>query len=181
MNDMAIVKRIGLGLVAAILLFLVVGILLPSSRTVERSITIRVPMEIVFTNVNNLKNNVKWDSWTAEDPTLKYTYGEVFEGNGATCSWSSAKSGGGSMVIVESITNSYIKTEIDFKGKGKGKGLWLFKQVNGGVSVTQRYQNIVGRSLMGRYFNVFLDFMIGPYFEKGLANLKRVSEEENSQ
>jgi hypothetical protein len=44
------------------------------------------------------------------------------------------------------------------------------------VSVTLSDEGDLGNNPLSRWFGLFLDRMIGPDFEAGLVNLKRVSE-----
>ena len=52
---------------------------------------------------------------------------------------------------------------------------WQFEPTEEGTRATWANEGEVGYPL-GRYFGLFLDGMMGPDFERGLKNLKRVCE-----
>ncbi len=60
---------IAIGALAA--LFLLVAAFLPSSYTVERAIEINKPPEVVFEQVADLNNYLKWNPWSKMEPTAK--------------------------------------------------------------------------------------------------------------
>jgi len=169
-------KKIGLAIAGIILLLVIVGLFLPSEYALERSITIQAPIDAVFAQVNDLRNWEKWGPWQEEDPTTKITYGDSTIGVGASYSWTSEKSGDGSLVIVESVQNQSITTDLDFGTEGKAQGHWTFEQTDDGVRVTWGMHGDSGYNLIGRYFGMMMDTMVGPYFDKGLANMKEIAE-----
>jgi hypothetical protein len=172
---MKIVKKIIVGLIVFAVLILIIGLSLPKETSIKRSIFIEAPAAAVFENVNNLKNQEKWDPWLAADKTMKLAYGPVAAGKGASASWTGT-SGEGSQTITESVPPSSIKVDLDFKKKGKGKGWWSFQEKGKGVVVTSGFTSIAGNCLVAKYINLFLDPIVGPTMAKGLKKLKEVSE-----
>lgn len=170
---------------AIIAIILVVAAILPSESHVERSITINAPIDLVFDQVNDLRKNFNWSPWAEKDPEMKVEWGEKTSGTGGTYSWSgNSDVGSGTLTIAESVENEIIRNDIDFGEMGTGMGTWTFKPVvaeqdDGSVlqqvEVTWAMDSKLGYPIE-RYFGLFMDDLVGPDFEKGLSNLKQVSE-----
>ena len=171
---MKILKNIVFIIVALIAVMALVGLLLPSTSKIERSVVIQAPAEVVFDQVNDLKKNEAWTPW--KDTTMKITYGPVTEGKGAMSSWSSKNMGNGTMTIVESVPASKIDLDLDFGSMGGAKAFWSFVPEGDGVKVTETMTSDAGMNPAKRWMSLMSDKMVGPYFEKGLAALKTVSE-----
>jgi ribosome-associated toxin RatA of RatAB toxin-antitoxin module len=171
---MKILKNIVIALVVLVAALALIGMLLPSTSKVERSLVINAPAEVIFDQVNDLKKNEAWSPW--KDPTMVLTYGAVTEGKGAVSSWTSKDMGHGSMTIVESNPASAINIDLDFGGMGQAKALWSFTPEGEGVKVTETMVSDAGMNPAKRLMSLMSDKMVGPYFEKGLASLKTVSE-----
>ena len=65
---MVIIKRILIGIVALLVLFFVVGFLLPRDVRVERSVDIDASPQAVFTMVNDFQQFNRWQPWAQIDP-----------------------------------------------------------------------------------------------------------------
>ncbi|MDB5103788.1 MAG: hypothetical protein JWP91_1477 [Fibrobacteres bacterium] len=171
---MKILKNIVLALVVLIAVLALVGLLLPKESKIQRSMVINAPAEVIFDQVNDLKKNEAWSPW--KDPTMKLTYGPVTEGKGAVSMWTSKNMGNGSMTIEESVPATSINIGLDFGSMGKSQALWSFQPENGGIKVTEVMASNAGMNPAKRWMSLFSDRMVGPYFERGLASLKQVSE-----
>jgi len=77
------IKKILLGLVAVIVIFLVVVALRPADFRVERSATIAAPAQALFEQVNDHHNFNKWNPFLKLDPNVKNTYSGPDSGVGA--------------------------------------------------------------------------------------------------
>jgi len=173
---MTLVKRILLALAILVALLVVVALFLPSKYYVERSVAISAPVELIFPYVANVEKQQLWSPWKASDPTRQVTYGPIKEGNGATYSWTSQKSGDGAMVLDSMRPAEAIYASLDFGKRGKSKANYFFASEGNSVKVTEAFSGDAGYNLVGRYFNLAMDKMIGGYFEKGLASLKTLAE-----
>jgi hypothetical protein len=178
---MGIVKKIVIALIVLVVILAAVGSMLPGSYKVERSIVINAPAEIVFDQVNDLKKNEAWSPWKASDSSIRISYGAITAGKGATSSWTSKKSGNGSMTIEESDPGRSLKIDLVFEGQGGGKALWSFTPEGEGVKVDEAMAGDLGRNPFKHLFGLVIDKMIGPYFERGLASLKAVSEQRAAE
>ncbi|MCB1167751.1 MAG: SRPBCC family protein [Leptospiraceae bacterium] len=170
-------KWFGLGFAGLIAILVLVGFLLPSSYRISRSIEIQKSVDEVFPLVNNLKNQQKWSPWREMDPDMKIEWGSVLEGKGAKYSWTGPKSGEGSMEITESIQNEKIVTALDFGQQGQATADFLFEPTgDNSVKVTWGFDGSPGMDLVGRYFGLIMESMLGPDYEKGLSHLKKLAE-----
>ena len=59
-------------------------------------------------------------------------------------------------------------------------GELVLEPINGSTKVTWMDYGDVGSNIMYKYFGLFMDDLIGPDFEDGLANLKTVAENSSS-
>lgn len=174
---MKILKKVLVALAVLVALFFAVGLLLPSKYGTERSVEIEAPPEEVFDHVNNLQANQAWSPWAAMDPSLKVTYSSTAAvGEGAWYEWKGEASGNGRLTILKSIRPKRIENELDFKEQGKGMGFWTFEPTEKGTVVTWRMEGDAGNDIIGRWFGLMIDTLVGPQFEDGLARLAKVSE-----
>ena len=85
---MKVLKRIFFVLVAFVLIFVIVGFVLPRQRHVQRSIFIDAPASVVFSQVNGFRNFTDWSPFVAVMPEAEYAYEGPEFGVGSTISWS---------------------------------------------------------------------------------------------
>jgi hypothetical protein len=183
---MKILKYIGLGLLAIVLVALVVTVLQSPQTHLERSVVINAPDSVIFEYVNNYQKFNAWSPWAKIDPQTQYTHEGPDAGIGARMSWISNHPdvGSGSQWIVESIPFTRVRSGMQF-GEFEGE---FFAQIDiepteGGQKVTWHYYGDVTSAsmtgaLMGKFFGMFMDGMLGPQYEDGLKNLKSVAEDQ---
>lgn len=174
---MRFLKKLFLTLLILAALLFGFGFLLPSQYNVERTVEISSTDEAVFNLVNDLEKMQIWSPWKAIDPSLTVEYGLTKSGQGASYFWKSEKSGEGTLTISESTPFSKIVTDLDFKQSGLAKGIFLFEPKESGlVNVTWQLSGDNGYNIVGRYFGMAMDSLIGPVFEDGLKRLKQEAE-----
>ncbi|MBN4081863.1 SRPBCC family protein [bacterium AH-315-C07] len=171
-------RKITMSLLGFVVLLFVVSIFLPSEVHVERSTVIKADVSAIFDHVNDLKKWTKWMPWMEMDPDIEITYGSSSSGSGASYSWvGNADVGSGTLTIKESVENKSISTELDFGDMGTGQGSWRFEKTSDGIKVTWAMDSSTDFiPIIGKYFGLFMDGMVGPDFEKGLKNLKELCE-----
>jgi effector-binding domain-containing protein/uncharacterized protein YndB with AHSA1/START domain len=175
---MKIVKKIAIALGALVAVFVVVGAALPKTAQVERSIAIAAPPAMVFTVLNGFRQFGQWSPWADIDPKAATTFEGPEAGVGAKMSWAgNADVGTGSQEIVESTPNGSIKMRLTFGDFGGDfHATFTLVPAAEGTQVTWRFAADYGSNLVGRYFGLFSDRMLGPDYEKGLAQLKAFVE-----
>ncbi len=174
---MKITKIFLLTLVALVAIAATVGFLSPSHVHVERSITIIAPRDVIHGQINDLKNWTKWSPWHRMDTAMQIEYNSIPTGAGAGYTWKSnhKKVGNGEMTITAS-TQDTISTAMNFMENGVATSNFIFSASDSVTKVTWTMESDMGMNPIGRIFGLFMDKMIGPDFESGLANLKQVAE-----
>lgn len=167
-------KKLLIAFVVLVALFILGGLMLPSTYEVYRETTIKAPAEVIFSYLDDLTKHDDWAPWKAKDPSIKSTLGPITSGKGASMSWTS-DNGEGSMTITESVPHKHLVTVLDFGQHGKPIGEYHLNESADGVLVRWTMKGESG-GIVARYFGLLMDKMVGPDFEQGLANLKRVSE-----
>jgi hypothetical protein len=182
------IKKLILGLLAVIVLVVVVlGVVIamqPNEYTVTRSATFNATPEVIFEQVNDFHKWDAWSPWAKLDPAMKVTHSGSPTGVGATYSWiGNSDVGEGKMTIAESHPSSHIKIDLEFIQPFASKTVtdFTFKPDGGKTNVTWSMagkHNIVSKAMC---LVVSMDKMIGPDFEKGLAQMKPVVESAPKQ
>jgi uncharacterized membrane protein len=162
-------------LAGGIVLLLIVGLCLPRQFRVERSVTIDAPAEKVHAVVSRFRDWPTWTAWNQERfPDLKMTYDGPAEGVGAKSHWTSEAAGTGDMEITASDPAKGVAYDLAFDdGAMLSQGGIDYAPSGGDTLVTWHAEGDLGWNPVGRYFGLLMDGMMGPDFEKGLANLKR--------
>jgi hypothetical protein len=167
-----------------ITVFLIVVALQPAEYRVVRSITIDALDEEAFAHVNDLHAWHDWSPWAKLDPDAKNSFDGPEAGTGAVFHWSgNAEIGEGTMTIADSQPNKLIKINIEFVKPfaGTSTAEFTFKPTNDQTLVTWAmtgHNNFIAKAVC-MFMN--MDKMLGGEFEKGLANLKSVVEEDSKK
>jgi effector-binding domain-containing protein len=175
---MKVLKRIFFVLVALVLVFVIVGFLLPKQRHVERSIFIDAPTSVVFSQVNGFRNFNDWSPFFAVMPEAEYAFEGPDFGVGSKMSWSvtEPRPEVGSQTIVASNPYERVDIELDLGPQGSFQAAYLLLPENSGTNLTWAFDTDFGLNLLGRYWGLLLDRQLGPLYAQGLANLKRIAE-----
>ena len=175
---MKIVKRLLLGFSVLAILIIVIGALLPDRVHVERSVLIDAPQGKVFTLINDFREFNKWSPWFARDRTMDIVFTGPETGVGSKMSWRSdhPEVGSGSQEIIASEPESLVRTHLDFGRQGTATAEFRLAPQGDATHVTWGFDAEFGWDLLGRYFGLLFDRMIGPDYENGLANLESLAE-----
>lgn len=164
-----------IGIVALVVGAVVVGYLLPDRASVTRSIVIERPQATVFAVLNGYRHFASWSPWAQLDPAMKTTIEGPMSGVGARYSWTSEQGaeGSGSQEIVASVPPERIEVKLEFSGMGsKNLARYNLQPEGDGTRVIWTLESEFGASLLGRWFGLMLDGMVGPDYERGLVQLK---------
>jgi hypothetical protein len=172
------IKKILLGLIAVIALFLAYAATRPADFHVERSATLAASPAALFAQVNDHHNFNAWNPFLKLDPNVKNTYSGPASGVGATCSWEgNSNIGAGSSTIIESKPGELVRMRMDWKRPMEGTSTvdFTFRPVGDKTEVTWAMYGKNG--FLGKVVSVFMDCdkMCGPPFEEGLAALGKVA------
>jgi len=174
---MKTLKKILLVLVILIALVHLIAIFLPSKAKVERSRAIKATSEAIITNITNLHNWDKWSPWKDQDSAAVYKYNDTI-GAGAWMDWSGKIVGTGKLTLTKVTADSvqyFLAFREPFQSESRGS-FSLAKTDSGTVVIWTDIENLSWP--MGRIMGLFMNFdkMMGPDFEKGLARLKKATE-----
>lgn len=177
---MSFLKRLSLVFLGFILLLFIFSFFLPSSLKVERKITIDAPADMVFHQVDELKNWKNWTAWAEKDLTIymnKEAYSVPSSGVGASFAWASDNDdvGEGTMKITKSQPFELIELTLDF-GTGDVLSYWNFQQKEDLLEVTWGINFDFGFNPFSKWFGLFLEDELTEDIEKGLAKLKHYAE-----
>jgi effector-binding domain-containing protein/uncharacterized protein YndB with AHSA1/START domain len=170
------IRNIGIGLVALIVVVVGVAFLLPSNVHFERSAVIKASPEEIFAVVNDLTRFNDWSPWAKKDPKTKYSIDGVPTGKGAHMSWVSEKLGNGSQEIVESEPFQTVKTKLEFGEQGPSYATFTLQPADGGTKVVWAFDTDLGSNPVARYMGLMIEHWVGPDYDEGIANLKTVVE-----
>ena len=177
---MKIIKLLLAFMLLVVLGLVAVSFFLPSTSVVERSVTINQTSEKVFSVVNNITRFNDWSPWADIDPNTKYELSGPEQGVGARLAWSSEDKnvGSGSQEIIESVTNEKVVIALDFGQQGTAISEIYTNPNADKTELTWKLISNAEGSIIGKYFNLMLDSMVGPMYEKGLLKLKDICENQ---
>ena len=168
-------------LVGIILLLAVVvfggGLLLKDDVHVERSVRIDRPPAEVYRLLLNMQRFNEWSPWRDYDATATQQFSGPPSGVGAKLAWQGDK-GSGAMEIIDAVENAQITLALDFGADGKATSKYLLSGTGEGTELRWVFDYNVEGDLIGRWFGLMMDSMIGPQYERGLADLKKLAESE---
>jgi hypothetical protein len=163
-------------IIGIVVVVLVVGVFLPTEYSVTRSVEINADPEAVHLLVGDLKRWDDWTPWKEEDPTIEVEYGEKTTGVGASQTWA-GESGDGSLTFTQCAPDTGIGYDMAFdQGELKSKGSILYRKNNASTTVTWSMNGDMSMPVIGGYFSLMMDNMVGPMFEQGLEKLKEKVE-----
>jgi carbon monoxide dehydrogenase subunit G len=172
-------KTIGLILVLAVAAILLLALTKPSSFRVERSTTIAAPPEKIAALISDFHQWNDWSPWAHLDPIMKTTYSGPPSGVGSVYEWEgNSKVGKGRMEIL-AIDPTKTTIKLDFLKPFESQNTADFVlEPQGSDTRVNWIMNGPIRFFPGKVMSVFtsMDKVIGPDFDKGLANMKAAAE-----
>ena len=166
---------ISLAIVAG--LFLVVALVLPSSRHLVEKVETNRKLTIAFDSLNSLRRFDDWNPLVLRDPRVQMTLSGPDSGVGARLDYVSKEEGlgKGSWEITESVSREKVSFKIDNEERGTNKRTsFSFKPTgrnNRNVEITQTYDVDYGWNLLGRYSGMYVSRHIGDDMKLGLSRI----------
>lgn len=173
-------KKIVIGLGAAVALLIFVILLQPSRFRIERSIEMAAPPEAAFAQVNTFHAWSKWSPWEKLDPNLKRTFDGPAAGAGAKYAWAGNRDvGEGRMTIEKSNAPSELRIKLEFLKpfSATNTAVFTFAETAGGNKTTWAMEgenNFIAKAM---HLVMDMDALLGPDFEKGLAAMRDAAEQ----
>jgi effector-binding domain-containing protein len=171
----------GILIVALIVGFLVGGFLGPQGFKMQRSVVMHAPRAVIYRNISNYRNWIRWSPWATIDSACKYEYygdqGQV----GAGYRWTgNNKVGEGDMHTTGMDQDSDLLCKLTFVKPMRSEAMAEFTLTDtaGDIKVTWGFSQsyTFGQRPMMLFFN--MEKMLAPDYEHGLANLKALSESQ---
>ena len=183
---MRVLKRLLIFIAVVLLLVLGAAFVLPDHAQVERRIEVARPASMVLAVVESFTLFNRWSPWAAMDPAATYTYAGPERGEGAKMTWSGNHPdvGSGSQTILSSTADKVVvalefdatwkatsTTTIDAFDDGKSAVRWSFYK---DLPITLDGKFLEG--IIGRYYGLAMDHLVGDDYAQGLENLKTLVE-----
>ncbi len=174
-------KKILLGLVIVVMGLCGFIASRPDDYTVQRTATFKASPDIAFAQVNDFHQWSAWSPWGKLDPDQKTTFEGAASGVGAQYGWSgNDKVGEGRMTIEESKPAELVRIKLEFIRPFPDTSIttFAFAPAAEGASVTWKMEgkhNFLSKAMC---LVMDMDKMLGPDFERGLADMKTASEAE---
>lgn len=166
-------------IVAALLLAVGLGggLLLSPKFTVSRTLTINAAPEKIYALIADPHGWAQWSAWNRRDPAMAIEYSGPASGAGAVWAWKSKSQGDGRMTFTSAEAPKRLGYELFFPDFGTTSTGDFRLDANGGATqVTWTMNGDMGRNPVYRWMGLFMDKMVGPDFDAGLANLKALAE-----
>lgn len=172
-------KRIAVIVAVLVVVLLVVVAMQPSEFRVTRSARVAAPPAAVFVRIDDLHKWQEWSPWAKLDPAVKNTYAGPASGTGAVFAWSGNKDvGEGRMTIIESRPSELVRITLDFIRPYAATNVAEFTLKPDGEQTMVTWSMAGPKNFAAKAIGLFMDMdkMVGEYFERGLGNLKSVTE-----
>ena len=163
-----------------LLTVVVVGVIIPNKVDVRRSVEIEAPLESIHQYTNDLEKWGLWSPWLAQDPSIKTAYGEITQGVGASQTWTSA-SGNGTINFTESSLRKGIEYNMTFESDPTLYKAGISYQSKGSTTLVTWYMTGEMKPIIiGNYFSLLMDALVGDSFSLGLDKLKQLAEQQGT-
>ncbi len=174
-----VLRFLGVLLLVIIAGIIILGLVAPKDITVERTLAINAPKEVVAAEMFSFNNFKNWNPWLAYDPNTKQEVTGEDGKQGAKYSWSSDEIGNGEMIMAEVTPEKvhYTMTFFNPWGNSDADGDWRLEDAeNGQTKVVWTLNTHVGFPFNGIMMALGMSSNLEKDFEKGLQNLKQVAE-----
>lgn len=174
---MKALKILLIAIVALIALLCVGGMLLSSKFTVTRTTTINAAPDKIYALIADPRGWKAWSAWNQRDPAMAIEYSGPASGAGAVWAWKSKSQGDGRMTVTSAEPGKRLGYELYFPDFGTtSTGDFRLDANGGGTQVTWSMDGDMGSNPIYRWMGLFMNKMVGPDFDTGLANLKTLAE-----
>lgn len=147
--------------------------------SVQRSVTIEASVGDVYGHIVDLKKWNAWSPWADLDPEMSQEFGGPPQGVGQSMVWNgNRKVGRGSMTITDTRPDERVALDLAFMKPFKATNMVDIDLIPHGEATEVQWVMRGELNLVMQAISKVksMDAMVGPDFERGLANLKRVAE-----
>ncbi|MFD2162195.1 SRPBCC family protein [Paradesertivirga mongoliensis] len=160
-------------------IYFIGGLLLPKTYSVSRSVAINAPDSVVYKNVADFNNFLKWNPWSKMEPEAKEVISGPVSQPGHMYTWDGEKTGQGQMTIERTEPYKLIDFELKFikPFESLADTKFSFEPAANQTTVSWTMQGN-NNTTMEKWMSLMMDGMLGKDFESGLKSLKEISEKE---
>ncbi len=173
-------KKVLYVILALVCIYLVLCLVGPSDSRVERTGSINAPASAVQGVLTDYSVFSKWSPWAEKDTAMKVTLEGEAGKPGHKYYWEGNKEVGKGSMTFDGISGDSVLQTLDM-GYGPTKVYMITKEENGTTTLTWGLYAKNPFFMRGMSLFMSMDKMLGPDFEKGLANLKTVVEANASK
>ncbi len=174
---MKALKIVLIAVVALLAVCLAGGLMLSPKFTVSRTVTINAAPDKIYALIADPRAWKGWSVWTQRDPAMSIEYSGPPAGAGAVWAWKSKSQGDGRMTFTSAEPPKRLGYELFFPDFGTTSTGDFRLDANGGATqLTWAMNGDMGANPIYRWMGLFMDKMVGPDFDAGLANLKALAE-----
>ena len=169
-----------ISLAIVVALFLLVALVLPSHRHLEKQVETNRKLTIVYDTLNSLRRFKDWNPLVLRDPKMQLQFSGPASGVGARLDYSSDKPqlGQGSWEITATEPRASVTYALVNPQRGHDKVMKFGLQPSGrggrNVEITQSYDVDYGWDLLGRYAGLYVSRHVGDDMELGLQRLSNM-------
>jgi hypothetical protein len=158
-------------------LFVLVGVFLPASRTLVEQAETNRQRTIVFDTLNSFRRFQEWNPIVLRDPQMTVQRTGPEEGVGARIEYQSDERaiGRGAWEIVETDPGNRVVYAIESPARGDNKRMEFTLRGTGrnnrNIEITQQYHVDYGWNLLGRYAGMYVRSSVGEDMKIGMRRL----------
>ncbi len=168
------IKEVLISLGIVFTMFLVVGLILPSSRHMSAEMETNRKRTIVFDALNGFARWKDWNPIAQRSPSVQTKLSGPSTGKGAKLDYMSlnGRDGVGSWTITDSVPLKSVSVDVDNSDKGYNKRMKFTLSSAGrmkrNTKVVQSYDVDYGFNLIGRYAGLYVSATVGEDLKSGM-------------
>ncbi len=169
-----------IAMAVVVVIFVVVGLCLPSHRHVSFPTETNRPLPVVFDMLSGFKRFKDWSPLRSLDPKTSYNLSGPENGKGAHVDYASDSKlvGTGSWQVTGTEGNEKIVFDVNNDDYGSNKTMTIrLKRVGNqkrSVEITESYDVDYGFNLFGRYSGLYVSRSVGDPMKSGLTSLNNL-------
>lgn len=151
----------------------------PNQFRVQRKAKINAPPEKVFAQLSDFHKWSAWSPWEKLDPAMQRKHSGAPSGKGAVYEWEGNKKvGQGRMEITDVSAPNKVVVDLHFIKPFQARNITEFLLERNGDATDVTWAMYGPTPYINKVMGIFMnmDKLIGNDFEKGLTNLRSVSE-----